>query len=447
MLTAYSRVTVVTADRTVDLALPSALPLADLLPQLLRYAAPESDAHAPASWTLSRVGASSLGLTQTLADAGVVDGDVLELRAATETSNPALVEDVRDAVEDTVDAAGGTWDTRDTGSFVAVSGAAVLLLAALGQWLVGWPLNDGADAVAGAAASVAALLVATAWTARLGRDRDARLVAVVALVWAVMLGDATAQTLELGTWAALTAVAVTVAVVAGVARTLSDAVTAHLSATVVLAVALLVLAVAGLSDVDTQQAVRVLPVVALLGVGVLPRVSLSVGGLAGADYRVRHAGRVSDADLRRRFRVSNDLLVGGLVGCALVVLVGGIVLDTDGDDWDRTLALLLALTAALRSRVFSRVQHMLPLRLSALLVLAVVLAQALDGADLVTWLVPAVSLLMLAGLGLATIRLSEIQRARVKRTLNMVEFVTVVVLVVVLAGAMGVYDALGGLFR
>lgn len=445
MLTAYSRVTVVTTDRTVDLALPSALPLADLLPQLLRYAAPESDAHAPASWTLSRVGAASLGLTQTLADAGVVDGDVLELRAATDTSTPALVEDVRDAVEDTVDAAGGTWDTRDTGSFVALSGAAVLLLGALAQGLLGW-IADGSDAVVGAAAAVVALLAATAWTGRLGRDRDARLVAVVGLVWAVLLGDAVARALELGPWSALAAVAVTVAVVAALARTLSDAVTAHVSATLVLAVALLVLAATGLSDVDTQQAVRVLPVVALLAVGVLPRVSLSVGGLAGADYRVRHAGRVSDADLRRRFRVSNDLLVGGLVGIAVVVVVGGLLLDTDGDDWDRTLALLLALTAALRSRVFSRVQHMLPLRLAAVLVLTAVLAQAMDGADLMTWLVPAISLALLAGLGLASIRLSEIQRARVKRTLNLVELVTVVVLIVVLAGAMGVYDALGGLF-
>lgn len=445
MLTAYSRVTVVTTDRTVDLALPSALPLADLLPQLLRYAAPESDAHAPASWTLSRVGAASLGLTQTLADAGVVDGDVLELRAATDTSTPALVEDVRDAVEDTVDAAGGTWDTRDTGSFVALAGAAVLLLGALVQWLLGW-IADGSDAVVGAAAAVVALLAATAWTGRLGRDRDARLVAVVGLVWAVLLGDAVARALELGPWSALATVAVTVAVVAALARTVSDAVTAHVSATLVLAVALLVLAATGLSDVDTQQAVRVLPVVALLAVGVLPRVSLSVGGLAGADYRVRHAGRVSDADLRRRFRVSNDLLVGGLVGIAVVVVVGGLLLDTDGDDWDRTLALLLALTAALRSRVFSRVQHMLPLRLAAVLVLTAVLAQALDGADLMTWLVPAVSLALLAGLGLASIRLSEIQRARVKRTLNLAELVTVVVLIVVLAGAMGVYDALGGLF-
>ncbi len=47
MLTAYSRVTVVTADRTIDLALPNALPLADVLPQVMRYAAPDNTNGSP----------------------------------------------------------------------------------------------------------------------------------------------------------------------------------------------------------------------------------------------------------------------------------------------------------------------------------------------------------------------------------------------------------------
>ena len=70
MLTAYSRVTVVTADRVVDLALPSALPLADVMPQVMRYAAPDSGASGPLSWTLARVGGTALALANTLTDAG-----------------------------------------------------------------------------------------------------------------------------------------------------------------------------------------------------------------------------------------------------------------------------------------------------------------------------------------------------------------------------------------
>ncbi len=40
MLTSYSRVTVVSGTRRVDLALPSALPVADVVPQVLRFCAP-----------------------------------------------------------------------------------------------------------------------------------------------------------------------------------------------------------------------------------------------------------------------------------------------------------------------------------------------------------------------------------------------------------------------
>jgi len=445
MLTAYSRVTIVTDDRTVDLALPSALPLADLLPQLLRYAAPDVDGHAPAAWTLGRTGGTSLGLAQTLADAGVVDGDVLELRASTQAGAPAVVEDVRDTIEDTVDSAGGTWDAVETGSFVVLAGSATVLLTLLGTWWLD-ALPSASDLLVAALGGVVALLAATAWCGRLGRARDARLVGAALLLSALVLGDALAATLELDAHADLVAVGLVTVGAAAAARGLSDAVTAHLAAATVGAVVLLVVGLVGLAGLDVEQAWRALPVLALLVVGPLPRVSLSVGGLAGADYRVRHAGRVSDAELRRRFRTSNDLLVGGLVGVASVVVVSGVLLDLDGDDWDRTLSLLLAITAAMRSRVFSRVQHMLALRLAAVVVLAAVVTQLAVQADRAAWLVPGLGLALVAGLGLATLRLSDIQRAQVKRTLNMVEFVVVVVLVVVLAGAMGVYDALGGIF-
>ncbi len=41
--------------------------------------------------------------------------------------------------------------------------------------------------------------------------------------------------------------------------------------------------------------------------------------------------------------------------------------------------------------------------------------------------------------------MSTITRARVKRTLNVVEFVAIVDLLVVACGALGIYGAMGGL--
>ncbi|MGH3425758.1 MAG: EsaB/YukD family protein, partial [Nocardioidaceae bacterium] len=75
MLTAYSRVTVVTAERKVDLALPTSLPVADVVPQVLRYCAPPDGTDKPTAWTLARIGGQPLAFNQTLSDAGVLDGD------------------------------------------------------------------------------------------------------------------------------------------------------------------------------------------------------------------------------------------------------------------------------------------------------------------------------------------------------------------------------------
>lgn len=451
MLTAYSRVTVVTAERTIDLALPSALPLSDVLPQVMRFASPEHHAGAPTSWTLARLGAAPLPLTQSLAEAGVLDGDVLELRGQQEDVRPALVEDVRDAVEDSVDDAGGVWSTRTTGSFAVLAGASllgVLAVASLASQLIGSPSWLGrVDTPGAATAAVVGLLVATWWAARFARPVDAAAVALSAMLWGALLGRAAVTGLDVQPWTELASTMLGLAIVAGVAVLLTHAAIGHAAAAAVLLVAALLHAGVGWLDLPIGQAVRALPVLALLSVGVIPRVSLSVGGLASADYRVRHVGRLDLAVLRARYRASNSLLVGSLVGVALVVVWGSVVLDVRGDEWDRTLALSLAVAALLRSRLFSRTQHMLPLRIAGLGVLGFTLTRyAVDHTGLVPWLAPIGALGLVAAVSVAGIPVSEITRARVKRTLNIVEFLVIVDLLVVLAGSMGVYSALGGVF-
>lgn len=450
MQTAYSRVTVVTDQRTIDLALPSALPLADVMPQIMRYAAPEREDSAATTWTLARVGGPTLPLVQTLEDAGVLDGDVLELRSHRDAVSPALVEDVRDAVEDAVDAAGGVWSTRTTRSFVVLGGSSLMTVwAAVAFWLgpaegaSTWTRLDGA---VGSGTAVAALLLATWWAAMFARPSDAQVAAAVALLWGFLLGRAVAEPVP-DEVALLVAVAVA-AVVAGAARLLTAAATAHAAfAVVVLAAVLMQTAATTVAGLDAMQAVRALPVLALLVVGVLPRVSLSVGGLASADYRVRHVGQLDLVALRRRYQASNDVLVGALLGIAAVVAVLGIVLDLSTEPWDRTLAVVVTVAALLRSRVFSRIQHVLPLRVAAVVVaVAAATATVATDTDLSPFLVPATAVLVASAVGVASIAISEISRARVKRTLNIVEFLVVVTMLVVLAGALGFYGRLGEIF-
>ena len=49
-----------------------------------------------------------------------------------------------------------------------------------------------------------------------------------------------------------------------------------------------------------------------------------------------------------------------------------------------------------------------------------------------------------SALGVSILRLSDVTRARIKRILNLVEFIVVVDLVVVTMGAVGLYDCVRG---
>lgn len=441
MLTAYSRVTVVTSGRHIDLALPNALPLSDVLPQVMRYVdtGDREAGDTPVAWTLARLGGTALGLSQTLSESGVLDGDILELRAQTQDVRPAMIEDVRDAVEDSVDAAGGVWTTRTTGAFAVQAGSAALAV------LAAVALTRGT--VEPVAAGIVALIAlgASWWAAQFARAVDAQVAGAVAMLWAALCG-ASIGIVPDGWPVVLIAVASALAA-AGVSRVLTVSTTGHVAFAAVLLVAALGEVLAGVTSIPTMQERRVIPVLAILAIGVLPRVSLSVGGLASADYRVRHVGRLSAQSLKARYRDSNAVLVGSLVGISAVVAAAALVIDTDGTGWDRTLALSLAVAAVLRSRLFSRTQHMLPLRLAGLVIIAGIgLRWATGQHDLMVWIPVIVVAVMAAGIGLASLPLSQITRARIKRVLNIVEFLVVVDLLVVLCGAMGIYDQLGGIF-
>lgn len=445
MLTAYSRVTVVSGQRKVDLALPSALPVADVVPQVLRYCVPPGGNDTPTAWTLARLGGVPLALSQTLAEAGVLDGEVLELRGQASEVRPALVEDVRDALEDSVDASGGWWSPRTTRSFALAVAAAVLAVLAAAAWL-GWDALTGTGSQAVIASLIAALsaLALTGWASVVSHPWTAQLCAAVAMAWAYLAGASIGAAAGLSPATELLLAAALVALVAGTARAVTDVTTPHLAAAAVLVATAVAVAVAELADVDPAQVRRAAPVLCLLAVGVAPRLSLSVGGLASADYRVRHAGRLSDSQLVSRYRQSNGLLVGATVGIALVVVWGSLHLTASDNSWDRYLAISVGVVALLRSRVFSRIQHLVPLRVAGVIVLAAQLLRLIaDVPRLGPWLVVLYAVAGAALVATSSLHMSDITRARVKRLLNLVEFLLVVDMVVVAAGALGVFAALG----
>jgi type VII secretion integral membrane protein EccD len=436
MPTAYSRVTLVNGARQVDLAVPGAVPLADVLPQLVRYCAPDERVDEPMAWTLGRLGGPDLSLTTTLRDAEVADGEVLELRTPGAVTRPAYVEDVRDAVDDAVDESGRRWTPASTAGFALAMAAALMAAAALLP-----AATRPRDALAiGTAGTIAGLGVLCAWWAdRRGHAYAVHAVLATAMLWGGV-GGWLLSTFQRWPWPAGLAAALAGGfAVAALGRAVTAAATGHLAGAAMLAVAGLPLGGLALAGHDWMTGVRVDAVLAVLVVGVLARVSLTVGGLAGEDYRVRRGGMVTADALGARIRQSAALLYGGLGAACVTGAVAALVLTTTGEAlWDRLLGLAVGLGLVLRSRVFSRVPQVVPLRVAGLAVLA---AQGLEVAR--RWPVTAAVLASTVLVTASGLPLSDVARARVRRLLNLAELAVVVVMTALLAGALGGYEWVG----
>lgn len=435
MPTAYSRVTVVNGGRRVDLALPSALPLSEVLPQLLGYCAPDSPPDRPVAWTLARLGGGPLNLSSTLAEAGVTDGEVLELRGEHEQVRPAYVEDVRDVLEDRMDETARPWEPATTIGFSLVAGGVGLALAAALPQV--W---TPASAAGLATASLLALLLVAAgwWAGRLGQPPVAWLLGGIGAGWGAVAGWLAATFTDWPLAARLGAAAAGALVVTALARALTPTATAHLAAASLLAGAGVVAGAAALVGIDPLHAVRLIAVASVLVVGVLPRASLTIGGLASADYRVRNHGLVTGAELSRRIEQSGALLYGGLIGLSVAGVTSGVLLALTGSGWDRALGTTVGLALVLRSRVFSRVPQILPLRIAGLVVVAVHGVQAAHQVPgLTRWVVPIAAAVVTLVAVLSAVPLSDVARARVKQLLNRAELVLVVAMVTLAVAAVG----------
>ncbi|MFW3463094.1 type VII secretion integral membrane protein EccD [Streptomyces microflavus] len=129
------RLTVRAPSVTIDLAVPADVPVADLLPTLLRYVGEEAEEAGldHAGWVLQRLGDAPLDEETTLAQAGLSDGAVLHLRPHTEALPEARLDDLVDGIAETVGRRLHTWSAAAArgllvGTAVATVVAALVLV-------------------------------------------------------------------------------------------------------------------------------------------------------------------------------------------------------------------------------------------------------------------------------------------------------------------------------
>jgi type VII secretion integral membrane protein EccD len=151
----HCRVSVVTPAAVIDLVLPSHLPVADLLPVILDVSRVDDDG-VGTGFRIGRVGAAPIAAELSLGAAGVVDGDLLDLRPISLMVPDPVYDEITDVVA-AVAAAGGA--SRHRTARAVTLGAAAAALGAGAGWAWSYPAAHAVTSAALAASLLAAAAV------------------------------------------------------------------------------------------------------------------------------------------------------------------------------------------------------------------------------------------------------------------------------------------------
>ncbi|GAA3386889.1 type VII secretion integral membrane protein EccD [Cryptosporangium minutisporangium] len=366
-----ARVTLAAPRRRVDLALPEAPALAELLPVLLRHAGEglADDGQAHGGWSLRRADGEPLDPEKPLAAQNVRDGEVLHLvPRRTEWPEPDY-DDLADAVAAGARRQGRAW-TPATTRVAGLVAAAGLLLAGLAAMLYSG-LTTGAVGVVLLALAVLLAALGGVVSRVLSDSVAGAVVAGVGLPYAFFGGG----DLLVGSAGLILVAVVGYVAVGDVGFLFVGGIVAGLFGVLGGLLPYLGTGVAGAAAVVVGLAlliVPVLPLVALrLGRVPLPTLPRSADELM-ADAAPMPGRRAVYAAVAR----SDDVLTGALLGVSVTIGVGSVVLGwTPESRLDPTAAALVVVVASallLRARLLATIRQRVPLLVAGFTGLGVV---------------------------------------------------------------------------
>jgi type VII secretion integral membrane protein EccD len=451
------RVTVVAPRSRTDVALPEDVPLADLAPALLRYAgedlADEGAAHG--GWVFSKVGSGPLDSSRTAAQTGLKDGDQLFLTPRSKAAPPATFDDIIDAVATGTQNRGGRWVASTSRNFAV--GLAVLTMLAVGLLFVltGPPRLPSA---VGALGLALALVVTGGILSRAAGDSQAgALLGVLALVHAAVGGLLVLafdrELGELGAPDALVASGAVFLVAVLAALLIADQVPVFLAAAIGAATFALATVLALGTGIGGAGSAAIVVSLALASTSMLPMLSFRLARLPMPSVPTGPEDLRTDTeqvDGERVLRQSDDAaryLTGLLLVTGVIVLVSELYLATGGSVMAWTLCAVVALTSAVRARIFIGRLQRLPLLVAGVFGVAILALGAILAGGLVERLAGAGVLVLVAavflvyGLALAGRRPSPVWG----RILDIVEILMIVAIVPLALAVCGGYEWVRGL--
>ena len=467
-MTGFCRVTVVAPNVRVDVALPEDVPLAELLPDVLRMADQWQSEGAHAGFVLARLDGSELDTGVSLAAQDVHNGDLLYLRPATEVLPPPVYDDVVDAISQTVGDDRRMWGGAN---FRQVGLAVGAVLLGVGAYVLFNPaqMHGTPAAVAGVFAVV--LAVAGGARSRIYADHiGGAVLAAIAIVYGFLAGLGIPQiTASSGLGRAHFTAGCCVALVVGVIGTilLEKHGEACLAGTLAAAAGAVAGGIGLAVDAPAAKLAAGAGTVAIAAIGFLPGLALrfvrfpmpqlidgapQVGG-QGAQRAGLPAGSddpVDVGDIERRSARGHELLTGLTGACALTVLLSAVTLSfstkaRDGGPWAIGMAAVLALALFSRARLFRRAGQVGTLFWGGGLAGAVVLIGAsthVAESSRSTWYFGVVLLTGLIMLGVGMALPDRTLTPRWARTIDLMDGLLLASVIPVLLGVLQVYGAM-----
>lgn len=484
MNTGLARVTINAPQRRVDVALPEHLPLAELLPEVLRHAGEglADDGEQHGGWILRRTDGSPLLPSQALLPQGVRDGEILHLVPARAQWPELEYDDVVEAIADGARRRGGSWSGRAT-RIATVTSAGVLL--AVGLCAV---LRAGPDwpVAAFVALGMAGLLTLSAVVASraygdglVGAALGGYALPYVFFGGALLVasGDPIGVITPIAWLGAPEALAGSVAMLL-VAVIGAVGVAAGLRVCMAGASVGLLGALAALAGffVPAAGAAAILMAVLVCAIGMLPLVAIRFGKLPmppitlptsaeQAESFISGTGDVAGVDgggkdglaavreRPERDRVfaavarTEEMLTGMLIGHAVLAVVAAVVLVSAGGVAGRLLTAVAAVALLLRARLFITIRQRVPLVVAGLAGLAVLGVGLLGSVDELGLLVLVAGGLVLA-LVVVTAGASYADRPPTPylgRAADLIDLAMVISVVPLAAAVLGLYGRARGL--
>jgi type VII secretion integral membrane protein EccD len=318
------RVTVTAGDRTLDLVLPSRLPLAEIVPEVAGLIGSLDAYEAYGGYALVGSDGRALDLDASFLAQGVHDGQVLTLVTGAEAEDKKVYDDVVEAVADSVEGLGAGWTAQNSrattlglSALLLGLGAAALFLQRQGGFVV--------TVVAGVASLL--LLLAGAVFARVRIDVAA---AVVVLIGSAVYAVVAALSAVSGDVRKLPLVVagVALAVVGGLSMALlRDHAWAFLPGVVVGLAAAATGGVLLASTFDANKVIAIVVVVAVILGSLIPWFALSssrtmVTPMQSESEILAEPAPIDPDRVQRGIDLAHDLVLGLSLSVAIIVVLG-----------------------------------------------------------------------------------------------------------------------------